>query len=241
MRREVLWCCACRASLQPPLCPCPQQLLPPEDTETTDLSIIVDQFIYPYIYPWFQPPTSYKQHDAHHQHLTDSPMAAPDSKEKWGYKGTSLVLTHSPGRQVCQFKIWIWKRSIRWISMFVVHIQACLILRSEITQQPSWPITTYWYHCFLDSLPAIPSPTIPFIKRDLFQHRLTNQHSQRPTTQSSIKPSTCSIILYGRLKEVTNCHCIDIEDARPGGEVLSLTHPTNQLAAPSSPHPSHPP
>ena len=136
----------------------------------------------------------------------------------------------------------IWKRSIRWISMFVVHIQTCLILRSEITQiKPSWPISTYWYHCFLGALPAIPSPTITFIKRDLFQHRLTNQHSQRPTTQSSIKPSTCSIILYGRLKEVTNCHCIDIEDVRPGGEVLSLTHPTNQLAAPSSPHPSHPP
>ena len=86
--------------------------------------------------------------------------------------------------------------------MFVVHIQACLILRSEITQQPSWPITTYWYQYFLDSLPAIPSPTITFIKRDLFQHRLTNQHSQRPTTQPSIKPSTCSIILYGRLKEL---------------------------------------
>ena len=149
MRREVLWCCACRASLQHPLCPCPQQLLLPEDTETTDLSIIVDQSINKIsrLHPWFQPPTSYKQYDAHHQHLTDSPMASPDSKEKWGHKGTSLILTHSPGRQVCQFKIWLWKRSIRWISMFVVNIQACLILRSEITQiKPSWPIPTYWYH-----------------------------------------------------------------------------------------------
>ena len=30
----------------------------------------------------------------------------------------------------------------------------------------------------------------------------TDQHSQRPTTQPSIKPSTCSIIPYGRLKEL---------------------------------------
>ena len=72
--------------------------------------------------------------------------------------------------------------------MFVVHIQTCLILRSEITQQPSWPISTYWYHCFLGALPAIPSPTITFIKRYFFPAQINTANGQQHSQASNHPP-----------------------------------------------------
>ena len=73
--------------------------------------------------------------------------------------------------------------------MFVVHIQTCLILRSEITQiKPSWPISTYWYHCFLGALPAIPSPTITFIKRYFFPAQINTANGQQHSQASNHPP-----------------------------------------------------